>query len=134
MKEDNTLIRGIGISGTGRIGRLLIRKMLSSTYNQWKLVGINSIYPVETVAHLLKYDTVHGIWDANISIQDGNLLINGYLIQFVSERNPENIPWGRMNVDIVIDATGEFRDRQGTQKHIAAGASNEGMGKHASML
>ncbi|SDJ15717.1 type I glyceraldehyde-3-phosphate dehydrogenase [Alteribacillus bidgolensis] len=114
----------ISISGTGRIGRLLIRKMLSSNQNKLKLEAINSIYPVETVAHLLKYDTVHGIWDADLSIQDGNLLINDELIQVVSEREPENLPWKQMNIDTVIDATGKFNNREGAQKHVAAGASN----------
>jgi glyceraldehyde 3-phosphate dehydrogenase len=117
------VIRKIGISGTGRIGRLLIRKMFSSKQNQLKLVAINSIYPIETIAHLLKYDTIHGTWNADISIQDGNLLINGDFIHIVSEREPENIPWGQMDIDIVIDATGKFNDRQGAQRHISAGAS-----------
>jgi glyceraldehyde 3-phosphate dehydrogenase len=117
------VIRKIGISGTGRIGRLLIRKMFSSKHNQLKLVAINSIYPIETVAHLLKYDTIHGTWNVDISIQDGNLLINGEFIHIVSEREPESIPWGQMDIDIVIDATGKFNDRQGAQKHISAGAS-----------
>jgi glyceraldehyde 3-phosphate dehydrogenase len=122
-KGGNTMTRRISVSGTGRIGRLLIRNLFSSYSNQLKLAAINSIYPVETVAHLLKYDTVHGTWDADISIQDGNLLINGNLVQIVSEREPENIPWGQMNIDIVIDATGKFNDRQGAQKHLASGAS-----------
>ncbi len=77
------MMRKVGISGTGRIGRMLIRKLLSTKHNQLKLGVINSTYPVETVAHLLKYDTVHGTWDANISIQNGSLLINGDLIQIV---------------------------------------------------
>lgn len=123
MKGGNTMIRKLGISGTGRIGRLLIRNMLSNKHNQLKLVAINSIYPVETVAHLLKYDTIHRSWNADISIQDGNLLINGDIIQIISEREPERIPWGTLGIDIAIDATGKFNDRQGAQKHLSAGAS-----------
>lgn len=122
-EEAPQVIRKIGISGTGRIGRLLIRKMFSSGHNQLKLAAINSIYPVETVAHLLKYDTIHGTWNADISVQDGSLLINGDVILVISERDPNNIPWGEMDIDIVIDATGKFNDRQGAQKHISAGAS-----------
>jgi glyceraldehyde 3-phosphate dehydrogenase len=114
----------VGISGTGRIGRLLIRNILSDTNKSLKLVAINSIYPAETVAHLLKYDTVHGTWDADISVQNGNLVINGKLFQIVSEREPENIPWGKMGVDIVMDATGKFTHRQGAEKHLGAGASH----------
>lgn len=116
--------RKVGLSGTGRIGRMVIRKILSDADSQLKLEAINSTSPVETVAHLLKYDTVHGTWNADISVQKGNLLINGNLIKMVSEREPENIPWGLMNVEIVIDATGKFNHRQGARKHLAAGASH----------
>ncbi|MBT2740827.1 type I glyceraldehyde-3-phosphate dehydrogenase [Bacillus sp. ISL-77] len=116
--------RRIGISGTGRIGRLLIRKVLSGTNNPLKLVAINSIYPAETVAHLLKYDTVHGTWNVDISVENSNLLINGNLIRIVSEREPENIPWKQMNVEIVMDASGKFNHRQGAKKHLEAGASH----------
>lgn len=97
--------------------------MFSSKHNHLKLTTINSIHPIETVAHLLKYDTVHGTWNADISIQDGKLLIDDDFIQIVSEREPENIPWEQMDIDIVIDATGKFNDRQGVQKHISARAS-----------
>ncbi|MEH7548316.1 MULTISPECIES: type I glyceraldehyde-3-phosphate dehydrogenase [Bacillaceae] len=114
----------VGISGTGRIGRLLIRKILSDTNKSLKLVAINSIYPAETVAHLLKYDTVHGTWDADISVQNDNLVIDGKIYDIVSEREPENIPWGNMGVDIVMDASGKFTHRQGAEKHLRAGASH----------
>ncbi|MBT2649416.1 type I glyceraldehyde-3-phosphate dehydrogenase [Bacillus sp. ISL-34] len=123
-KGGDTMERKIGISGTGRIGRMLVRKILSDPNNTLKLVAINSIYPADTVAHLLKYDSVHGTWDTDISVQNGNLLIDGNLIQIVSEFDPENIPWRLMNVDIVIDATGKFNHRQGAQKHLVAGASH----------
>jgi glyceraldehyde 3-phosphate dehydrogenase len=124
IKGGNTMKRKVGISGTGRIGRMLIRQILSAANSQLKLEAINSTYPAETVAHLLKYDTVHGTWNADVSVQNGNLLINGNVIQMVSEREPENIPWGSMNVEIVMDATGKFNHRQGAQKHQAAGASH----------
>ena len=124
MKGDNKLEGRIGISGTGRIGRMLIRKVLSDTKVDLKLEAINSIYPAETVAHLLKYDTVHGTWDKEISVQNGNLIIDGNSIQIVSERDPANIPWRLMNVDIVMDATGQFNNREGAQKHLTAGASH----------
>ncbi|WP_339226152.1 type I glyceraldehyde-3-phosphate dehydrogenase [Oceanobacillus sp. FSL K6-2867] len=115
--------KGIGVSGTGRIGRLLIRKIVSSEYSKLDLTAINSIYPIETVAHLLKYDTVHGTWDADISVQGEELIINGHHIQVVNERDPGNIPWKQMNVGIVIDATGKFNNREGAEKHKASGAS-----------
>ncbi|WP_234402389.1 type I glyceraldehyde-3-phosphate dehydrogenase [Oceanobacillus damuensis] len=124
MKKHNEEAKGLGLSGTGRIGRLLIRKLLANDSNQLNLKAINSTSTPETVAHLLKYDTVHGKWDADISIQDEGLLINGSYIHMVNERDPEHIPWERMNVGTVIDATGKFNNREGAEKHKAAGASH----------
>ncbi|WP_256123879.1 type I glyceraldehyde-3-phosphate dehydrogenase [Paenibacillus chitinolyticus] len=116
-------IRGIGISGMGRIGRLVVRKMFSDKGQTSPLKAINTIYPAETLAHLLKYDSVHGRWNADVKIADGCLVINGQSIQLTYEREPENILWGQMGIDLVIDATGKFNDRPGSQRHLAAGAS-----------
>ncbi|MFD0693084.1 type I glyceraldehyde-3-phosphate dehydrogenase [Paenibacillus sp. GCM10027628] len=113
---------GVGISGMGRIGRLLIRKICSDKQQAFRLVAMNSIYPVETIAHLLKYDTVHGRWDADISIRDGKLIINGIEIQVTFERDPAQLPWRELGVQLVVDATGKFNDREGAEKHISAGA------------
>lgn len=113
---------GIGISGTGRIGRLLIRSMFKSEHLVKNLKAVNSTYPVETIAHLLKYDSVHGTWDAEIGVEDGKLRINDRLIEFVSQREPELIPWAKLGVDLVMDATGKFNDREGAKRHMAAGA------------
>lgn len=114
---------GLGISGMGRIGRLLVRKMLSGSASQIELKAINSVYPAETVAHLLKYDTVHGTWDAAIAVKDGMLIINGNPVKVTYQREPENIGWKQMDVDVVIDATGQFNHRQGAQKHLKTGVS-----------
>ncbi|MCU6708677.1 type I glyceraldehyde-3-phosphate dehydrogenase [Paenibacillus sp. J5C_2022] len=114
---------GIGISGTGRIGRLLIRSLIDRAEIAEQLKAINSIYPAETVAHLLKYDSVHGTWKADVSAEDGKLRINGRLIPCVSHRNPKDIPWKKLGVQLVMDATGKFNDREGASRHIAAGAS-----------
>lgn len=118
------MVRGLGVSGMGRIGRLLIRRLLSGSYEGLPLKTINTIYPVETVAHLLKYDTVHGHWNAEIQVLDGKLVINGHAIEVTFEREPENIPWQRLGVDLVIDATGKFNHREGAAKHLKAGASH----------
>lgn len=118
------MTNGVGVSGMGRIGRLLIRKMVMEQSRMYKLHAINSIYPVETIAHLLKYDTVHGRWDADIAVCGGNLVINGETIQIIFERDPANISWSRLGVDLVVDATGKFNDREGALKHIAGGASH----------
>lgn len=114
---------GVGISGLGRIGRLLIRRICSMEEPKVNLKVINCIYPVDTIAHLLKYDSVHGTWEADITVHEGKLKINNRLIDVVFEREPEHIPWKELGIEIVMDATGKFNDRAGAQKHIKAGAS-----------
>lgn len=100
-----------------------MRSIFSEAEPKVQLKAINCTYPVQTIAHLLKYDTVHGRWPADIAVQDDALVINGHLIRIVSERNPECLPWGEYGVDLVIDATGKFNHREGAMKHLAAGAS-----------
>jgi glyceraldehyde 3-phosphate dehydrogenase len=123
-REDRSLAHGIGISGMGRIGRLVFRKMMSEPQRAYRVGAINCIYPVETIAHLLKYDTVHGRWDADIAVHEGKLYINGDEIQVTNEREPEHIPWDRLGVDTVVDATGKFNNAIGASKHVKAGASH----------
>lgn len=113
---------GIGISGMGRIGRLLIRNAFEDG-NNLSIKAINSAHPIETIVHLLKYDSVHGTWDAEISCNHGQLIINGQSIRIFYEREPVRIPWGSAGIHTVIDATGQFNDRQGAQNHLKAGAS-----------
>lgn len=113
---------GVGISGTGRIGRLLIRRAFSNNLKGLRIKAVNSTYPVETIAHLLKYDSVHGTWDAAVSVQDGNLVINGEEIQYLMEKDPSRLPWKKLGVTIAIDATGKFTDHSGASMHLAAGA------------
>ncbi|UHA74092.1 type I glyceraldehyde-3-phosphate dehydrogenase [Paenibacillus sp. 481] len=112
----------IGISGTGRIGRMLIRKWMTTTVSGVRLVAINTSCSAETLIHLLKYDSVHGRWDANFAIDGGDLLINGQRVRLLHERNPELIPWRQCEVSVVIDATGAFNHREGSALHLAAGA------------
>lgn len=114
----------IGVSGTGRIGRLVLRQAFNNPELSKRIKAVNSVYPAETVAHLLKYDTVHGRWDAQVSVEDGQLVINGQKLQMAAERDPANIPWKQMGVDLVIDATGKFNDREGSGKHLLGGASS----------
>lgn len=114
---------GIGISGMGRIGRLLVRKMCSEKQRAWQLKVINCIYPVETIAHLLKYDTIHGKWEADIQVCKGGLIVNEQWIQVVSERDPHHLKWDILGVALVVDATGKFNDREGAGRHLKSGAS-----------
>jgi glyceraldehyde 3-phosphate dehydrogenase len=116
-------MKGIGINGMGRIGRLLLRKAFSEE-NAVGVKAINCIYPLEVISHLLKYDTIHGTWDAAIEWHDEqNLIINGQEIKVFYERDPESIPWGKLGIHTVVDATGKFNDRQGAQKHQTSGVS-----------
>jgi glyceraldehyde 3-phosphate dehydrogenase len=116
------MVKGVGISGMGRIGRLLVRMIFSHHPSIINLKAINCIYPAETIAHLLRYDSVHGKWEAKISVQNDKLIINGHQIDVTYHRNPEQISWTDLGVEIVLDATGKFNDRDGAERHLAAGA------------
>lgn len=116
---------GVAVSGMGRIGRLVVRAMFSNPQPGYELKVINASYPVETIAHLLKYDTVHGKWDAQIETPDeDHIVINGRKIRKIAERDPASIPWSSYGVDLVVDATGKFNSREGASKHLAGGASS----------
>ena len=110
----------IGINGFGRIGRNVFRIMSAS--NDLEVVGINDLGDAAMLAYLLKYDTVHGRFDGDVSGGDGQLTVDGRSIRVTAERDPANLPWGELKVDFVIEATGIFRSRDLCQKHIDAGA------------
>ncbi|WP_240344010.1 type I glyceraldehyde-3-phosphate dehydrogenase [Paenibacillus sp. SYP-B3998] len=113
----------VGISGTGRIGRLCLRKALSEKQSDFEVKVINSTSPIHVLAHLLKYDSVHGTWDANIEVLNDNLMIiNGQRISVISEREPDLLPWEDYGVELVVDATGKFNHRHGAERHLFAGA------------
>ncbi|MBP1962752.1 type I glyceraldehyde-3-phosphate dehydrogenase [Paenibacillus aceris] len=113
----------VGLSGTGRIGRLVLRKALTDKQQDFELTVVNSTCPIHVLAHLLKYDSVHGTWDAKIEVINDNVLkINGQLITVICEREPDLLPWGDFGVQLVIDATGKFNHRHGAERHLFAGA------------
>lgn len=112
----------VAINGFGRIGRLCLRAIVESKRDDVEVVAINDLGPVETNAHLLKYDSVHGVLNADVVAQDGNLVIDGKAIKCTAERDPANLPWGELNVDIVYECTGIFVARDKAQLHIDAGA------------
>lgn len=114
----------VAINGMGRIGRLLVKKFISNSVSGLQLTAINSLYPPETLAHLLKYDTTHRAWDVDIEIFDRYIRINGKQIKLTMERDPLQIPWSILGVHLVVDATGRFIDRESAGKHILAGASS----------
>ncbi len=110
----------IGINGFGRIGRLFFRAC--EDVENIEIVAINDLTDSNTLSHLLKYDSVHGRFKGEVKAIGNNLLINGREIKVFSEVSPERIPWGDLNVDIVVESTGRFTDRAGASKHLNAGA------------
>lgn len=108
----------VAINGMGRIGRTIIREWYSHKKNSWDLVAVNNPGDVKTYAHLLKYDSLHGTFNADVSI-DGNVLSVGTdKINFYTISDPTEIPWDKDQVDIVIDCTGKFKDKPGLGKHL----------------
>ena len=110
----------IGINGFGRIGRIAFR--IASERPDVEVVGINDLLDVEHLAYLLKYDSVHGKFKGSIEVNDGNLVVNGKVIRVTAERNPEDLNWDSIGVDVVMECTGIFTTLDGAQKHITAGA------------
>lgn len=114
----------IGINGFGRIGRNIFRAIAKdSTFADIEVVGINDLTDTATLAHLLKYDSVMGVYDADISHDDTGISVDGRHIRVSSHRDPADIPWGADGVEYVAECTGFFRDAESGRKHIDAGAS-----------
>jgi len=110
----------VGINGFGRIGRLVLRAAMGN--KDIEVVAVNDLTDAATNAHLLKYDSVHGIMDADVSSGDGVIKVNGKDIKVLSERDPSKLPWKDLGVDIVIESTGLFRDREKASAHLSGGA------------
>ncbi|AIC95263.1 MULTISPECIES: glyceraldehyde-3-phosphate dehydrogenase [Shouchella] len=110
----------IAINGFGRIGRMVFRKAFIE--GDVTIKAINASYPAETLAHLIKYDTVHGPFIGEVFAKDGKLFVNGQEVILLSERDPKQLPWKELNVDIVIEATGKFKTRETAGYHLEAGA------------
>jgi len=113
----------VAINGFGRIGRNFIRCWHGRDDSPLEVIAINDTGGVKQAAHLLKYDSMLGIFDADVKIADDNSIsVDGKIIKVVSDRNPLNLPWGEMGIDLVIEGTGVFIDEPGAGKHIQAGA------------
>ena len=110
----------IAINGFGRIGRMVFRQAILD--ENIEVVAINASYPEETLAHLIKYDSVHGVFDSEINIIEDGFEINGQKVLHVDSREPEKLPWRENNIDIVIEATGKFNTKEGASRHLEAGA------------
>ncbi len=110
----------IGINGFGRIGRLVFRRAME--LGNIEIVGINDLTDAATLAHLLKYDSVHGKFKGEVSHDEDAIIVNGKKIKISAERNPEDLKWGEIGADYVIEATGIFRKQEQCEAHIKAGA------------
>jgi glyceraldehyde 3-phosphate dehydrogenase len=110
----------IGINGFGRIGRLVFR--IAALREDVEVVAVNDLLDVEQLAYLLKYDSVHGKFDGEISTKDGHLVVNGKTVRVTAEREPENLKWGEVKAHTIIECTGFFTELATAQKHLDAGA------------
>lgn len=110
----------VGINGFGRIGRLVFRAAVAKS--DVEIVGINDLIPVEYMAYMLKYDTVHGRFNGTIDIKDGKLVVNGNAIRVTAERDPANLKWNEVGAEYVVESTGLFLTKETAEKHIQAGA------------
>jgi glyceraldehyde 3-phosphate dehydrogenase len=109
----------VGINGFGRIGRLVLRAARGTNID---VVGINDITSAHTLAHLLKYDSIHGKFPGEVSLDGDNLVVDGKKIPVLAERDPGKLPWKKLGAEVVLECTGLFTDKENAAKHIAAGA------------
>jgi len=110
----------VGINGFGRIGRLVFRQAMDNP--KFEIVAINDLCDPKTLAHLLKYDSTHKKFNGEVSVEDGNIVVNGKTITICAERDPANLPWKALGCDLVVESTGIFTSKEAASKHLAAGA------------
>ena len=112
----------VGINGFGRIGRMAFRAIAQDFSNDIEVVGINDLLDADYLAYMLKYDSVHGNFKGDVAVDGNNLVVNGKTIRLTAERDPSDLAWGDINVDLVLECTGFFLTEETCQKHIDAGA------------
>ncbi|WP_119677582.1 type I glyceraldehyde-3-phosphate dehydrogenase [Indioceanicola profundi] len=112
----------VAINGFGRIGRLVLRAIYESGRTDVEVVGINDLADVKTNAHLLKYDSVHGRFPGTVEVEGTDLVVNGHRIKCVQQRDPAQLPWGDLGVDVAMECSGIFTKRDDAAKHLTAGA------------
>src|SRR5690554_1670896 len=110
----------IGINGFGRIGRIAFR--IASQRKDIEIVAVNDLLEVEHLAYLLEYDSVHGKYPGKIEVNNGNLIVDGKKIRVTAEKNPENLKWGAVEAEIIIDGTGIFKEINSASQHLKEGA------------
>ncbi|MCK5444024.1 MAG: type I glyceraldehyde-3-phosphate dehydrogenase [Rhodospirillaceae bacterium] len=112
----------VGINGFGRIGRMVFRAIAQDFSNDFEVVAVNDLLEADYLAYMLAYDSVHGRFKGDVSSKDGNLIVDGKTIRLTAERDPANLAWGDVDVDLVIESTGFFLTEETCQAHIDAGA------------
>ncbi len=112
----------LGINGFGRIGRMVFRAAVENFPNDIEVVGINDLLDPAYLAYMLKYDSVHGKFDGDVKVEDGNLVVNGKKIRVTAEMDPANLKWNEVGAEIVVESTGFFLTDETARKHIQAGA------------
>ncbi|HSL91065.1 MAG TPA: type I glyceraldehyde-3-phosphate dehydrogenase, partial [Candidatus Limnocylindrales bacterium] len=110
----------VGINGFGRIGRNFFRAAYKDP--ALEIVAVNDITDAKTLAHLLKYDSVHGRFEEEVGVKDSALVVAGKTVQVLAAKDPSELPWAKLGVEIVIESTGKFTEREGAEKHLKAGA------------
>ena len=112
----------LGINGFGRIGRMVFRAAVENFANDIEVVGINDLLDPEYLAYMLKYDSVHGQFQGDIKVENGNLIVNGKCIRVTAEMDPANLKWNEVGAEVVVESTGFFLTDESARKHIQAGA------------
>jgi glyceraldehyde 3-phosphate dehydrogenase len=118
----------VGINGFGRIGRQVLKAINERHPETLEVVAVNDLFDAEVNAHLFKYDSNYGQYEGTVEVKDGNLVVDGKVIEVLAERNPASLPWSKLGVDIVIESTGVFRDGKGTDAKPGANAHIDGGG------
>jgi glyceraldehyde 3-phosphate dehydrogenase len=122
VKVDNEYMLKVAINGFGRIGRNVFKAAVEEHSSEVEFVAVNDLTEPKVLAHLLKYDTAYGAWDHEVSSDEKNIIVDGKPIPVLAEKEPNKLPWGQMNVDVVIESTGRFTDEEGMKQHLTAGA------------
>ncbi len=112
----------VGINGFGRIGRNVLRSAKAAAVTDFAIVAVNDLTDPATLAHLLRYDSVHGRYPGDVAVRDGHLVVDGEQITVLSEKDPAALPWKTLGVDVVLESTGHFTDRASAAKHLVGGA------------
>ncbi|MSO93231.1 MAG: type I glyceraldehyde-3-phosphate dehydrogenase [Rhodospirillales bacterium] len=116
------MVLRVGINGFGRIGRLVLRAIIESKRNDIEVVGVNDLGSPEANAHLLKYDSVHGTLPADVSIENSTMIVERRAIRVIAEKDPTKLPWKELGVEVALECTGRFTDREKAEAHLTAGA------------